>query len=273
MAAEDEEDDIGEDMPVRKVRKFDQDEMLAARQELLLTRHFKLEKDYSAAFTGGTFVLMKDGRFGLALNDENISLVHINSGRVLSKLAEESEQIITFVVSANQQILVTTSKNHMVKAYRLPSLECFIEDIENCLPELWKPQNFQTFRLTGCLGLELAIDPSSRYVAVGTSDSQIKVYDLQKGHQTHNFTGHRGIINKMSFMPQAGSLRLVSGAEDMLVKVWDMVLNTEIATVKGVLNGRATCFSFSNDYKTLMIGYRDGTITFLNTLNEFKVIH
>jgi len=76
--------------------------MLAARQELLLTRHFKLEKDYSAAFTGGTFVLMKDGRFGLALNDENISLVHIDSGRVLSKLAEESEQIITFVVSANQ---------------------------------------------------------------------------------------------------------------------------------------------------------------------------
>ncbi len=65
-------------------------------------------------------------------------------------------------------------------------------------------------------------------------------------------------------MPQEGSLRLVSAAEDMLVKVWDLVLNTEIATIKGQ-NGRATCFAFSNDFKTLMAGYRDGTISFFNS--------
>ena len=77
----------------------------------------------------------------------------------------------------------------------------------------------------------------------------------------------------MSFMPQNGSLRLVSAAEDMLVKVWDMVLNTEIATIKGVTSGRATCFAFSNDYKTLIVGYRDGSISFFNTQKEFKMIH
>jgi hypothetical protein len=65
----------------------------------LLTRHFKLEKDYTAAFTGGTFVLLKDGRFGLALKDETISLIHIDTGRVIGKLAEENEAIITFAVS------------------------------------------------------------------------------------------------------------------------------------------------------------------------------
>ena len=56
----------------------------------------------------------------------------------------------------------------------------------------------------------------------------------------------------------------MSAAEDMLVKVWDLVLNTEIATIKGQ-NGRATCFAFSNDFKTLMAGYRDGTISFFNS--------
>ena len=116
------DDDIADDLPVRKVRKFDEEEMLAAKQELMLTRNFKLQKDFSAAYTGGAFVLLKDGRFGLGLKDETVSLIHVDSGRAMGKLAEENEAIITFAVSPNQQILVTTTKNYMVKAYRMGDL-------------------------------------------------------------------------------------------------------------------------------------------------------
>lgn len=68
-------------------------------------------------------------------------------------------------------------------------------------------------------------------------------------------------------------MRLVSAAEDMVVKVWDMVLNTEIATIKGATGGRATCFAFSHDFKTLFVGYRDGSIAFFHTEKEFKMLH
>ena len=72
-------------------------------------------------------------------------------------------------------------------------------------------------------------------------------------------------------------MRIVSAADDMLVKVWDLVLNTEIATIKSGRTtgstGRATCFTFSKDFKTMIVGYRDGTITFFNTQKEFKMIH
>ena len=114
--------DIMEDMPVRKVRKFDEEEMLAAKQELMLTRNFKLEKEFSAAYTGSTFAILKDGRFAMGLKDETISLIHVDSGRVMGKLAEENEQIISFAVSPNQQIIVTSSKSYMVKAYRIGDL-------------------------------------------------------------------------------------------------------------------------------------------------------
>ena len=99
---EGEGDDIADDLPVRKVRKFDEEEMLAAKQELMLTRNFKLQKDFSAAYTGGTFMLLKDGRFALGLKDETVSLIHVDSGRAMGKLAEENEAIITFAVSPNQ---------------------------------------------------------------------------------------------------------------------------------------------------------------------------
>ena len=80
----------------------------------------------------------------------------------------------------------------------------------------------------------------------------------------------------MAFLPQEGSLRLVSAADDMLVKAWDLVLNSEIATIKSgeqQMSGRATCFAFSKDFKTLIIGYRDGSIAFFNTQKQFKFIH
>ena len=118
--AEDLED---EDIPVKKVRKFDEEEMLTAKQELMLTRNFKLKKEFAAAYTGGPFVVLKDGRYGLGLKDEVVCLIQIDSGKVLGKIVEENEAVISFTVSPNQQILVTTTKNYLVKAYRLPALQ------------------------------------------------------------------------------------------------------------------------------------------------------
>ena len=114
------------------------------------------------------------------------------------------------------------------------------------------------------MAMELAFDPSSRFLAVGTSDSVVKVFDVQKGFQTHDFANsHRGVIVKLAFYPQKDSLKLISAAEDMSVKVWDLVLNSEIATLKAA-QGRVSAITFSNDYKTMFVGARDGTVALYN---------
>lgn len=89
--------------------------------------------------------------------------------------------------------------------------------------------------------LECCFDPSSRFLACGTADSHVKVWDVEKGFQTHNFIGHRGVITQLTFMPGEDSLRVVSSAEDFVVKVWDMFLNKEVAAMKAN-RGRVTCF-------------------------------
>ena len=135
----------------------------------MLTRNFKLEKEYGAAYTGGTFRLLKDGRYALALKDEKVNLIHVDTAVVLGTLAEENEAVITFDLSPNQNILATTTKNYMVKAYRLPTLPEPSQEPSSV--EAWKPELFQSFRLVGCLGLEVSFDTSSRFLALGTSDS------------------------------------------------------------------------------------------------------
>ena len=61
-------------------------------------------------------------------------MIEIDTARVLGTLGEENEDVITFAVSPNQKILVTTTKNYQVKAYRLP------EQSEESAA--WKPENF-----------------------------------------------------------------------------------------------------------------------------------
>ena len=75
-------------------------------------------------------------------------------------------------------------------------------------------------------------DPSSKFLAVGTSDSSIKIYDALKGFQSHNFNGHRGLILGLKFFPSLDSLKLLSTAEDFTIKVWDLVLKKDIAVMK-----------------------------------------
>jgi WD40 repeat protein len=58
--------------------------------------------------------------------------------------------------------------------------------------------------------------------------------------------GHRGVIVALQFLPNADSMRLLSSAEDFTVKVWDLVLNKEVASLKEN-KGRVSCFAFTND--------------------------
>lgn len=74
---------------------------------------------------------------------------------------------------------------------------------------------------------------------------------------------------QLAFMPGADSLKLISAAEDFNVKVWDMVLNKEVASCKGN-KGRVTSIQFTNDHKTLIVGARDGRIALYNTTDKFK---
>lgn len=72
-------------------------------------------------------------------------------------------------------------------------------------------------------------------------------------------------------MPGVDILRLFSAGEDHTVKVWDLVLNKEVAALKGNI-GRCTAIQFTNDLKTVFVGARDGKITLYNTQDKFKQI-
>lgn len=79
------------------------------------------------------------------------------------------------------------------------------------------------------------------------------------------------MVTKLLFYPEEDSLKLISSAEDNLIKVWDLVLRTDIATLKAHTS-LVTSIVFTTDKNTLISGSRDGNIAFWNTKDNYKQI-
>lgn len=140
---------------------------------MLLTRFFKQEKNFGPTYTGGTFVISKDGDHAYAINDNKVTVMCLESGKVLGQIEEENEDILTIAVAPNQQLIATSNKTSLIRIYQVPQQGFDSENVD-----LWKPKCVQIFRSQASLALELVFDPSSRFIAAGTSDSQIRVYDV-----------------------------------------------------------------------------------------------
>jgi len=119
--------------------------------------------------------------------------------------------------------------------------------------------------------LEMTFDPSSKFLAAGTADSHVKVFDVARGFQTHNFLGHRGMIVKLLFYPEVDSLKLLSCGEDCLIKVWDLVMRTDVATLK-MHQALITSLTFTNDKQMLFSCAKDGKIGLWNAKDNYKLI-
>ena len=123
------------------------------------------------------------------------------------------------------------------------------------------------FKLAPQLAVQMVFDESSRFLACGTTDSHIKVFDIKQGFQTHNFIHPRGVITRLAFIP-GGKMRLVATAEDFIIRVWDLMLKKEIAQMKpkvGEVPHATTSFSFTKDHKIMITAGRDGYIHFWNS--------
>lgn len=62
-----------------------------------------------------------------------------------------------------------------------------------------------------------------RVCVTGSSDSIVKVWDMDKQYCTHNLRGSRGVVHLVQFHPHPDALRLYSSSvADCNIRVWDL---------------------------------------------------
>ncbi len=110
----------------------------------------------------------------------------------------------------------------------------------------------------------IAFSPNGCFIAVGSFNGEIRVWQVADMKQLYTFVEHSGWVWSIAFSPD--SALLASGSNDRTVKLWD-VSNVESRGCINTLEGHThwvKAVAFSPDGSTLASGGNDSTIKLWN---------
>ena len=128
-------------------------------------------------------------------------------------------------------------------------------------------------------------DPTSTYLASGSADGVVKVWDIIRGFVTHVFKGHGGVVSALAFsypqdvgsIIQNKTMHLITASVDTRIRIFNLVEGASTSSGGGkpeaVLEGHASVprgLDVSSDGRWLISGGRDSVVLIWNLFSSSK---
>lgn len=116
------------------------------------------------------------------------------------------------------------------------------------------------------------VDPTSTYLASGSADGVVKVWDIVRGYVTHAFKGHGGVVSALTFnypkdpsiVNQTQKMQLVTASVDTRIRIFDLsAVASGTQKPVAVLEGHVSVprgLDVSPEGKWLISGGRDSVV-------------
>ena len=135
---------------------------------------------------------------------------------------------------------------------------------------LWRKHHGEETRLRGHIGpvTTVAFSPDDKWLASGSADGVVKLWDTSSGREYHTLAGHTASVTAVAFSPD--SRRLVSASADTTLKLWDGNSGKEIRSYPGHVTP-VTSVAFSLDGQHIASGSADGFVHVWDSRTAEKV--
>ncbi|CUS13693.1 unnamed protein product [Tuber aestivum] len=238
-----------------------------------LKTHFRPEKIIQPFYTGGKVALDQSGRILATTLDEDVLVTNFETGEELARLEGDMEPVTTLALTPDASHLIICSRSYSMRIYSLSPTHK--ENTAHVKPALLRTVKAHTAPV-----IVAETDPTGTLLATGGADGLVKVWDIKGGFVTHNLRGHGGVISAMKFYRPENVVRnerggrksskvtadsevigwrLATGADDAIVRVWDLetskciaALESHVSVVRGL--------DWSRDGRTLVSGSRDQVV-------------
>lgn len=125
-------------------------------------------------------------------------------------------------------------------------------------------QSMATLTGNEALITSVAFSTNGSWVASGSTDGAVRVFDAATGEQPIQFRGHESPVYAVACSP--GGQHLASAAADMSVRIWNMRTGDELALLEGH-EGVVTSLAYGADGRTLVSGSSDGSLRLWNAVS------
>ncbi|KAF8588517.1 U3 small nucleolar RNA-associated protein [Ramaria rubella] len=229
-----------------------------------LTNSFRKARVIGPLHTAGPIAISHDARRIITCVQDELLLTDVESGVEVSRFQGDTTSITSICISPTSKHLVVFSSSNSLRIYDLPSSS---EPSKKPVPASRHIARAHDAPVHVC-----TIDSSSSYIASGSADGVVKVWDLHRGYVTHVFKGHAGVVSALDFyrneaqeVNETATFRLFTGSVDNRIRIFDLTTSQRSGGSKpeAVLEGHVSVprgISVSRDGKWCLSGGRDAVV-------------
>ncbi|XP_037333317.2 transducin beta-like protein 3 [Pungitius pungitius] len=216
-----------------------------ANTNLQFKTNYVVESKIEPFYKGGKVKISKDEKYIFCTCESRVNVLEISTGKIVHSVQhDDQEDITSFALSCDDEMLVTASRALLLKQWDWREAQC---------TRSWRA--IHTVPVAS-----MTFDSTSTLLATGGCDGTIKLWDVLKQYCTHNLKGSSGVVHLVQFHPDISKLQLFSSSLDCGIRVWDLRSSQCVCVLQSHYSA-VTSLSFSPDGGTMVSSGRDKICT------------